>query len=94
MTFLRQRLTSLLQCAALCILSFAIVPAQAQEAQAQETHGINVADMDRSQKPGDNWFLYCNGDWIKRTEIPPDRAGMGVFSRASRRSRQANCGHH
>ena len=36
--------------------------------------------MDRSQKPGDNWFLYCNGDWIKRTEIPPDRAGMGVFA--------------
>jgi endothelin-converting enzyme/putative endopeptidase len=75
MTFLRQRLTSLLQCAAVCILSFAIVPAQ-----AQETHGINVANMDRSQKPGDNWFLYCNGDWIKRTEIPPDRAGMGVFA--------------
>jgi endothelin-converting enzyme/putative endopeptidase len=80
MTFLTQRLTSLLQCAALCILSFAIVPAQAQEASAQETHGINVANMDRSQKPGDNWFLYCNGDWIKRTEIPPDRAGMGVFA--------------
>ncbi|MGA8876582.1 MAG: M13 family metallopeptidase [Candidatus Korobacteraceae bacterium] len=80
MTFLRQRLTSLLQCTALCILSFAIVPAQAQEAPAQETHGINVANMDRSQKPGDNWFLYCNGDWIKRTEIPPDRAGMGVFA--------------
>ena len=80
MTFLTQRLTSLLQCTALCILSLAIVPAQAQEAPAQETHGINVANMDRSQKPGDNWFLYCNGDWIKRTEIPPDRAGMGVFA--------------
>jgi endothelin-converting enzyme/putative endopeptidase len=75
MKFLPQRFTSLLQCAAICILSFAAVPAQ-----AQETHGINVANMDRSQKAGDNWFLYCNGDWIKRTEIPPDRAGMGVFA--------------
>ena len=75
MKFLTQRFTSLLQCAAVCTLSFATIPAQ-----AQETHGINVANMDRSQKPGDNWFLYCNGDWIKRTEIPPDRAGMGVFA--------------
>jgi len=80
MSFLRQRLTLLLQFAVVCTLSFAIVPAQAQQAPAQETHGINVANMDRSQKPGDNWYLYCNGDWIKRTEIPPDRAGVGVFT--------------
>ena len=25
-------------------------------------------------------FLYANGAWIARTEIPPDRAGMNVFS--------------
>ena len=36
--------------------------------------------MDRSVKPGDNFYLYCNGDWIKRTEIPPDRSRIGVFS--------------
>ncbi len=36
--------------------------------------------MDRSVKPGDNFYLYANGDWIKRTEIPNDRAGVGVFT--------------
>ena len=36
--------------------------------------------MDRSVKPGDNFYEYCNGDWIKRTEIPPDRSRIGVFS--------------
>ena len=51
-----------------------------------ETHGIDVANMDRSLKPGDNWYLYCNGDWIKRTEIPPDRARIGVFSELDDRS--------
>ena len=44
------------------------------------THGINVANMDRSVTPGDNFYLYANGDWIKRTAIPADRAGIGVFS--------------
>src|SRR5262249_41068040 len=43
-------------------------------------HGIDIAAMDRSVKPGDDFFHYCNGAWIKRTEIPPDRPGVSVFS--------------
>jgi len=49
-------------------------------ANAQTTHGIAVANMDTSVKPGDNFYLYANGDWIKHTEIPADRGGMGVFT--------------
>ena len=52
----------------------------AQDASKPETHGINVVNMDRSLMPGDNWYLYCNGGWIKRTELPPDRARIGVFT--------------
>jgi endothelin-converting enzyme/putative endopeptidase len=44
------------------------------------THGIRVANMDPSVKPGDNFYEYANGDWIKRTVIPPDRGGVGVFT--------------
>ena len=80
MSFLTQRLNFLLCCAAICALTLPILPAAAQEATTPTNHGINVANMDRSQKPGDNWYLYCNGDWIKRTEIPPDRPGLGVFT--------------
>jgi predicted metalloendopeptidase len=32
--------------------------------------------MDRSVKPGDNFFEYANGAWVQRTEIPPDRPGV------------------
>src|ERR1700723_1643094 len=38
-----------------------------------------TANMDRSVKPGDDFYRYANGEWIKRTEIPPDRSDMGVF---------------
>jgi predicted metalloendopeptidase len=31
--------------------------------------------MDRSVKPGDNFFAYANGSWLARTEIPADRSG-------------------
>jgi len=49
-------------------------------------HGIAVANIDRSVKPGDDFYRYANGEWIARTEIPADRAGIGVFSVLADRS--------
>jgi predicted metalloendopeptidase len=42
-----------------------------------ETHGPDLAGMDTSVAPGDDFFAYANGAWIKATEIPADRAGYG-----------------
>ncbi len=57
---------------ALCLLSVAFT----QNSTELENHGIVVANMDRSVKPGDDFYQYANGAWIKRTEIPPDRDGV------------------
>jgi putative endopeptidase len=59
---------------ALFALAPALVPlaAYSQQASTPETHGIVVANMDRSVKPGDDFFRYGCGEWLKRTEIPPD----------------------
>ncbi|HEV7356412.1 MAG TPA: M13 family metallopeptidase [Steroidobacteraceae bacterium] len=42
-----------------------------------ETHGPDLAGMDTGIAPGDDFFAYANGAWIKTTEIPADRAGYG-----------------
>ncbi len=42
--------------------------------------GISVADMDRSVQPGDDFYRYANGQWLQKTVIPPDRAGVSVFA--------------
>jgi putative endopeptidase len=34
--------------------------------------------MDRSVAPGEDFFGYANGGWLKSAEIPPDRATYGV----------------
>src|ERR1700733_6945578 len=57
----------------LAALLAAPLAADAQSTPAPETHGIVVANMDRPVKPGDDFYDYANGDWLKRTEIPPDR---------------------
>ncbi len=36
--------------------------------------------MDRSVKPGDDFFGYVNGGWAKRTEIAADRTFVGIDS--------------
>jgi len=49
------------------------------EEPTPQVHGIAFGSIDRSVKPGDDFFRYANGEWIKRAEIPPDRASVGVF---------------
>ncbi len=41
--------------------------------------GIDLTGMDKSVKPGDDFFLYANGTWLKNTEIPADRTSIGSF---------------
>src|ERR1700683_1761020 len=59
--------------AACALLALAPLTAYSQDASAPETQGIVVANMDRSVKPGDDFYRYANGGWLKRTEIPPYR---------------------
>lgn len=42
-------------------------------------HGIQVEYMDKSVKPGDDFFRYVNGTWYDKTEIPADRTRWGSF---------------
>ena len=43
------------------------------------TWGVDLSGMDKSVKPGDDFFLYANGAWVARTEIPADRTSIGSF---------------
>src|SRR4051812_43292912 len=47
---------------------------------AGERHGVDLAGIDRSVKPGDDFFRFANGSWIKSAQIPPDRNSLGVFA--------------
>jgi putative endopeptidase len=42
--------------------------------------GIDVAGMDKSVTPGDDFNAYANGGWMKATLIPADKASYGIFT--------------
>jgi putative endopeptidase len=79
-------------CAIFALSSLSSVLMRAQDAPQPAIHGIAVANMDRSARPGDDFYEYANGDWIKRTEIPPDRGRIGVFTALSELSDKRTAG--
>jgi putative endopeptidase len=40
---------------------------------------IDRANMDLSVKPGDNFYLYANGNWIKNNPVPASKTRWGSF---------------
>ena len=57
-------------------------PAGKQSLPADAVFGIDLAGMDRSVAPGDDFFGYANGAWLKSTEIPPTAAATGRAPRS------------
>ncbi|HEX9010169.1 MAG TPA: M13 family metallopeptidase [Holophagaceae bacterium] len=52
-------------------------PAAAAKSAVQ---GLDLAGMNRTVKPGDDFFAYTNGTWYRNTVIPPDRSAEGPFA--------------
>src|ERR1051326_3796526 len=46
--------------------------------QAPLSSGLSLSGMDHGAKPGDDFFQYTNGGWLKSAVIPPDRTFAGV----------------
>lgn len=40
---------------------------------------IDKANMDRSVKPGDNFYKYANGGWVKNNPVPSSKTRWGSF---------------
>src|SRR5437773_6177804 len=57
--------------------------------QIRQSPPLDPKNMDTSVKPGDDFFLYANGAWIKRTEIPPEYSRWGAFNELIERNNDA-----
>ena len=52
--------------------------APSKPAAAPVSHGIDLAGMDTTVPPGDDFFAYANGAWLKAHPIPVSEAGWGI----------------
>ncbi len=41
---------------------------------------IDPANIDTRVKPGDNFYLYANGNWLKNNPVPASKTMWGSFN--------------
>ena len=64
---------------ALATAAHAAEPAKAAATMTFGTWGFDATGMNKAVKPGDDFFQYSDGGWLKRTAIPADKTGYGAF---------------
>ena len=66
----------------ICSFLFACNTKKAKNTSGEISNGskpdILAANIDSTVNPGDDFFMYANGGWIKRTPIPEAESGWGI----------------
>jgi putative endopeptidase len=67
------------------------IPAAAQDAAAPPamefgTWGVDPATLDSTVKPGDDFFAYVNGEWVRDNPLPAEFTRYGAFDALSEKS--------
>ena len=50
--------------------------------------GIEIANMDKTIRPQDDFYRYVNGTWLDNTLIPDDKSSYGSFTILGDKSRK------
>ena len=79
MSLLRRTATVLTLTLSLSIPAAFAADKDAVAAKRYGTWGVDLEGMDRSVKPGDDFFRFVNGKWADSTEIPADKTSFGAF---------------
>jgi predicted metalloendopeptidase len=53
-------------------------PAASPVASPEAAHGIQIADMDLTVDPGEDFYQFANGGWLAHADLPADRPRYGV----------------
>jgi putative endopeptidase len=76
--------------AAACGTLHAAPAPQQAAAKPHDAVGVDLAGIDKSVKPGDDFDGYANGNWKKTAQIPADRASTGIFLKVFEKAEKRN----
>jgi putative endopeptidase len=62
-------------------------PGQTSQTVSSPTWGFDLSGMDRSVRPGDDFYRYANGAWLERTAIGLDHSSVGTLEALSEANR-------
>ncbi len=72
----------------LCTVAVGCAEKQPAEQQPEKevTPAIELSNMDNSINPADDFFRYCNNNWMKNNPIPEEYSTFGAFTEIDRRN--------
>jgi putative endopeptidase len=78
--------------AGVALLALASCQNNADKGTAKETADrklLDPANMDTTVSPGENFFLYANGTWLKNNPVPKDKSRWGSFGELQENNQKA-----
>jgi len=61
------------------LASITLIFSSCQTNQKANEMAVNLNDMDPNTRPGDNFYQYANGGWMKNNPLPEDKSRYGTF---------------
>src|ERR1700737_461837 len=55
---------------------------------AAESHGVDLAILDKTCKPCEDFYNYANGEWLKKNPVPAAYPSWGRFNELAERNRE------
>jgi hypothetical protein len=80
------RMRSQFMCAAAMAVLLMAGPASAADKPEFGEVGLDLASMDKTVAPGDDFYAYVNGGWLKSATIPADRSNYSDVARLREQS--------
>ena len=80
------RMTLLLAASAAALLAACATVATTGPAPTIGEFGIDLGNRDQAVKPGDDFFRYANGTWLKTFQMPADKSRFGSFDELGEKS--------
>ena len=65
-----------------------LISACSQPGSGRKHKALDPANMDLSYQPGDDFFRYANGNWIKNNPVPAEYSRWGTFEMLAEQNRQ------
>ncbi|HEU4335054.1 MAG TPA: M13 family metallopeptidase [Candidatus Eisenbacteria bacterium] len=75
-------------CLALLAVTALSAPAPTAAEPLIKPWGLRLEYIDKSVKPGDDFYSYANGLWLKTAEIAPDRGSAGAWTDSNIRAEE------